>query len=114
MKRTDTFKIETIAGIGHISAASHLVRSLIGVEWGDINSTATELTVTYDDCWITRHDISSALKGICVTCKIFATSIKPSNAADRPESRAAQKIRLRKQEYHREFLRSPKPVCSCC
>jgi hypothetical protein len=95
MKRTDTFKIETGAGTGHISAASRLVRSLMGVEWGDINSAATELIVTYDDCLITRLGIASALKGIGITCKIFVTPAKPSNDADTPENRAAQKIRYR-------------------
>jgi hypothetical protein len=114
MKKTDTFKIETGAGTSHISAASRLVRSLMGVEWGDINSAATVLTVSYDDRWITRSGTASALRGIGVTRKIFATPAKPSNDADTPESRAAQKIRLRKQERRRECLRSPKPVCGCC
>jgi hypothetical protein len=114
MKRTDTFKIGTGAGTSHISAASRLVRSLMGVEWGDINSAATELTVTYDDRWITRPGIASALKGIGVTCKIFATPAKSSNTAERPESRAAKKIRLRRQDYLCDCLRLPKPVCGCC
>jgi hypothetical protein len=114
MKKTDTFKIEIAAGTGNTSAAISLVCGLTGVEWSGINSAAAELTVTYDDCWITRSGIASALRGIGVICKIFAAPAKPSNDTDTPESRAAQKIRLRKQERRRECLRSPKPVCRCC
>jgi hypothetical protein len=114
MKKIDIFQIETVFGTGHISAASRLVRSLMGVEWGDLNSTATELIVTYDDRWITRPGIASALNSMGVTCKYFPVSEKSSSIAVRPESRAAQKIRLRKQEYRCNCLRSPKPVCGCC
>jgi hypothetical protein len=89
MKKTDTFQIETQAGTGHISAASRLIRSLIGVERGDINSTATELTVTYDGRGITRPGIASALNSMGVTCKYFPVPENPSNITDRPESRAA-------------------------
>jgi hypothetical protein len=114
MKRTDTFKIKTIHGAGHISAASRLVRSLMGVEWGDIDSTATELTVTYDDYWITRSSITSALKGIGVTCKVFSVLTKHSSIIDHLESRTTQKIMFCNQEYRHDVLRSPKPVCGCC
>lgn len=114
MKKTDTFQIETVAETGHISAASRLVRSLMGVEWGDINSTATELTVTYDDHWITRPGIASALNGMGVTCKYFPGPETPSNIIDRAESRADQKIRLHKQKCLRDSLCLPRPICSCC
>jgi hypothetical protein len=99
-----------------MSVASRLIRSLIGVEWGDINSAATELTVTYDDCWITRSGIATALKSIGVSCKIFAvpTPAKPPSIADRSESRVAQKIRYHKEGYRRNALRSPHLVCCWC
>jgi hypothetical protein len=113
MKKTDMFKIETVTGIGHISTAARLVRSLMGVEWGDVNSVATELTVTYDDCWITSSGIALALMGIGVTCKIFAAPARLADSAERIENRTAKKIKVRKQEYRCESLRSPKLICGC-
>jgi hypothetical protein len=113
MKRTDTFQIENGTKAGQMSAAVRRIRSLMGVTWGDINSTATELTVTYDDLLITRSGIASNLKSMAVICIIFFAPTKSSSIECHSESRAVQKINFHKQGYRCHILYSPDAVCGC-
>jgi hypothetical protein len=97
MQRTDTFRVEKSIGNGGIGAACRLAIFLPGVMWSNLNISATELSVTYDDSRITLPGIISALNNIGVAVLFLPSQTIPADAYINPANRTIRRFRSYKE-----------------